>query len=166
MKGAVKENVFLFRMFSRFFSNRFNHIEGDLNELAAAGDQHFEDYVVFRPSLPRHEFYDLLRSSTVYLDTIGLSGSNTAIQAIECGLPVSTREGQFLRGRFGSGLLKRMDMADLVTGSEEAYVDLVVKAVSDAEFRAELRQRIERSRPILFDDVAPIRDLENFLERM
>ena len=54
------------------------------------------------------------------LDTLGFSGFNTAIQAVECGLPVVSREGEFMRGRLGSGILRRMGMEALVATSDDA----------------------------------------------
>ena len=36
--------------------------------------------------------------------TLGFSGFNTVMQAVECGLPVVTLRGEFLRGRLGSGI--------------------------------------------------------------
>ena len=55
----------------------------------------------------------------MYLDSIGFSGFNTALQAVECGLPIVTREGRFMRGRLASGILKRMGLQDLVAADEE-----------------------------------------------
>jgi predicted O-linked N-acetylglucosamine transferase (SPINDLY family) len=99
----------------------------------------------------------------VFLDTIGFSGFNTAMQAVECGLPIVTREGRFLRGRLASGILKRMGLPELVAQSEEDYVTLAVKLARDTEYREHIRSRIAASRHLLFEDVAPIRALEAFL---
>jgi hypothetical protein len=44
-----------------------------------------------------------MKQARLYLDTIGFSGFNTAMLAVECGLPVVTREGRFMRGRLASG---------------------------------------------------------------
>jgi len=62
------------------------------------------DHVRFIRWLNFHEYHCLLRHADVLLDTIGFSGYNTAVQAIECGLPLVTREGRFLRGRLASGV--------------------------------------------------------------
>jgi predicted O-linked N-acetylglucosamine transferase (SPINDLY family) len=78
-----------------------------------------DDFVAFIPWQNRAGFYGLLKRADVFLDTIGFSGFNTAIQAVECALPVVTREGRFLRGRLASGILKRMGLQELVAGSED-----------------------------------------------
>jgi protein O-GlcNAc transferase len=123
----------------------------------------FSRHVVFVGSLPRPEFYGLMTRAEVYLDTIGFSGFNTAMQAIECGLPVVTREGRFMRGRLASGILKRMGLVELVADTEASYVELAVRLVQDAEYRKQIRRRIEVSREVLYHDTVPIRALEEFL---
>lgn len=123
----------------------------------------FNDYVVFIAVQQRPLFYDLMRRASVFLDTIGFSGFNTAMQAVECALPVVTREGRFLRGRLASGILRRLQLTELIAATEQEYVALAVKLVQDEAYRRELRARIEASRHVLFDDLAPIRALEAFL---
>lgn len=123
----------------------------------------FSDYVVFIAFQRRPLFYDLMRRASVFLDTIGFSGFNTAIQAVECGLPVVTREGRFLRGRLASGILRRLQLTELIAATEQEYVALAVRLARDDAYRGELRARIEASRHVLFDDLAPIRALEAFL---
>jgi len=120
------------------------------------------DYTVFIPWQQRPEYYGLLARADVHLDTIGFSGFNTAIQSIECGLPVVTREGRFLRGRLASGILKRIGLPELVAATEEEYVALAIRLVRDPAYRKHIRQRIEASRNVLFGDLATIRALEQF----
>jgi predicted O-linked N-acetylglucosamine transferase (SPINDLY family) len=97
------------------------------------------------------------------LDTIGFSGFNTALQAVESGLPVVTREGRFMRGRLASGILKRLGLPELVAASEEDYVALAVKLARENGYRARVRAQIAAARPVLYEDQAPIRALEAFL---
>ena len=121
------------------------------------------DFARFSPWQKTEAFYGLMQKADVFLDTIGFSGFNTAIQAIECGLPVVTREGLFMRGRLASGILKRMGMPELVVSNEEEYVNLVVKLVQEREYRKAIQEKIVANRSILFDDLSPIRALEEFL---
>jgi protein O-GlcNAc transferase len=123
----------------------------------------FTDFVRFIPWQKTEAFYGLMQKADVFLDTIGFSGFNTAIQAIECGLPIVTREGLFLRGRLASGILRRMGMTELIASDKTEYVDLVVKLVQDRAYRKEIQEKIIANRSILFDDLEPIRALEQFL---
>jgi predicted O-linked N-acetylglucosamine transferase (SPINDLY family) len=97
-------------------------------------------------------------------DTIGFSGYNTALQAVECGLPVVTREGRFLRGRLASGILRRMDLQELIAETKADYVDLVVNLVTDRDYQAHIRMELEKRRSVLFDDLAAIGPFQDFLE--
>ena len=122
-----------------------------------------DEHVIFIPWLNGPAFDGLLDRADVFLDTVGFSGFNTAMQAVERGIPVVTREGRFLRGRLASGILKRMGLQELVAGSEEEYISLAVELIRDGEYREHARKRIEAERHVLFEDMAPIRALENFL---
>jgi predicted O-linked N-acetylglucosamine transferase (SPINDLY family) len=68
-----------------------------------------------------------------------------------------------MRGRLASGILKRMEMPELVARSEEEYIDLVVRLTSDNSYNQQVRRRIEAKRAVLFNDLAPIRAFEDFL---
>ena len=124
------------------------------------------EHVIFIPWLNGPAFDGLLDRADVFLDTIGFSGFNTAMQAVERGIPIVTREGRFLRGRLASGILKRMGLQELVAGSEKDYISLAVKLIRDSEYRERTRKRIAAERHVLFEDVAPIRALETFLAKV
>jgi predicted O-linked N-acetylglucosamine transferase (SPINDLY family) len=121
------------------------------------------DFVAFVPWQSAPQFHGWLKRADVFLDTVGFSGFNTAMQAVECGLPIVTREGRFMRGRLASGILRRAGLHELVAASDEEYVALAVRLAKDAAYRAEIRERIAAARGILFEDMAPIRGMEDFL---
>jgi len=150
-----------------FFTHRQHNVSEKLRRrleaVFARSGLDFDQFVTFIPWQDKQAFQGLLRQADVFLDTIGFSGFNTAIHAVECGLPIVTREGRFMRGRLASGILKRMGLSDLVAQTEEDYVALAVRLVQDAGYRKQVGERIDTSRPVLFDDVAVIRALEDFL---
>jgi len=120
-------------------------------------------FLVFAPWLTKAAFQGVMSQAHACLDTLGFSGFNTALQAAQAGLPIVTREGRFLRGRFASGILKRMGIPELVAPSTESYVDLAEKIARDCAYRARLAARVTSARESLYRDVAPIRALEDFL---
>jgi predicted O-linked N-acetylglucosamine transferase (SPINDLY family) len=126
----------------------------------------FERHVTFLPWQTSGAFRALLRRADLYLDTIGFSGFNTAVQALECGLPVVAYEGRFLRGRLASGLLRHVGLDELVAPSADAYVELAVALAVDPERRRALRPRIESSRERLYGEQAPLDALEAFIKRV
>jgi predicted O-linked N-acetylglucosamine transferase (SPINDLY family) len=98
------------------------------------------------------------------LDTIGFSGYNTAVQAIECSLPLVTREGRFLRGRLASGVLRRMELTELIAQTKAEYVNLVVRLATDRPYQAHIRQEIQQRRSVLIDDQSAMGLFQDFLE--
>jgi protein O-GlcNAc transferase len=130
----------------------------------AAAGLDLEAYAKFVPWQSRPAFYGLMREADVYLDTIGFSGYNTAMQAIECGLPVVAWEGRFLRGRLASGVLRRMGLDELVAGSVDEYVERAVRLAQDAAYWGQMQARLEAERPGLYGDTAGVRALESFFE--
>jgi predicted O-linked N-acetylglucosamine transferase (SPINDLY family) len=97
------------------------------------------------------------------LDTLTFSGFNTAMQAVECGLPMLAREGEFMRGRLASGLMRRMDLPELVAGTDEAFIEMAIQLAGDASKLQELRAQIASRRHLLFHDVEPVRAMERCL---
>jgi protein O-GlcNAc transferase len=116
-------------------------------------------YLLTIPWQPRAAFFALLRHADVYLDTIGFSGFNTMMQAIECHLPCVTYEGRFMRGRLGSGILRRLGMAELVAVDKEQYIDLAVNLAADPRYRAAIRERIRRAEGTAYADIGAVEAL-------
>jgi predicted O-linked N-acetylglucosamine transferase (SPINDLY family) len=139
-------------------------LEERITRAFTAAGLRFGDHATFVPQLDRGRFFALMQRAHLMLDTIGFSGFNTVIQAIECGLPVVSRKGRFLRGRLGSGILRQAGIDALVAASDDAYVELAVALTREPRRRDELRDEIVRRRGTLFGDAAPVRALEGFLE--
>jgi len=152
-----------FIFFTHWLSGLSEKLRRRLESVFGRSGLAFGDFVTFIPWQDQPRFFGLMQRADVYLDTIGFSGFNTALQAVECGLPIVTREGRFMRGRFASAILKRMGLAELVAQSEEDYVALAVRLARDIQYREHVRSRIAASRQVLFEDLAPIRALEDLL---
>ena len=99
----------------------------------------------------------------LYLDTIGFSGFNTALQAIACNLPIVTMDGQYMRGRLASGILRHLKLDDLITATNEEYIDTAVELIKNRVLRQSHRERIAKSQLMLFKNAEAIRVLESFL---
>jgi predicted O-linked N-acetylglucosamine transferase (SPINDLY family) len=69
-----------------------------------------------------------------------------------------------MRGRLASGILKRMGLQELVAQSEEDYIGFAARLACDSDYRACIRDRIRKSRSILFRDIVPVRAFEDFLQ--
>src|SRR5207245_9384732 len=122
-------------------SNLAEKLRQRLEAVSTRYGLNIDQHVIFIPWLTGPAFDGLLDRADVFLDTIGFSGFNTAMQAVERGTPIVTWEGRFLRGRLASGILKRMGLQELVAGSEEDYISLAGKLLRDGEYCARTRQR-------------------------
>jgi protein O-GlcNAc transferase len=120
-------------------------------------------FLVLRPWAAWQEFHDFLRSADVFLDTIGFSGFNTVMHALECDLPVVTVRGRSLRGRLGSGILERLSLTELIADRPDTYVDIVAALVEDGSALARVRDRIRAELPKAYRDPAAIDELQSFL---
>ena len=152
-----------------FFRSRSDSLdkmlETRLRSAFKQGGVDFDKHVRIIPTLDRPRFFGLMRHSAVLLDTLGFSGFNTALQAIECDLPVLAFEGEFMRGRLASGILRQLDLDELVARNPEEFVSKAIVLAGDASRRKELRTKIRARRHVLFEDLAPIRELERQLTR-
>ena len=123
----------------------------------------FDDFARIVPWQGRSDFYALMGCADVFLDTVGFSGFNTAMQAIECSLPIVTLEGKFMRGRFASAILRKIGLDELVVASDAQYIGRVVDLASNPSRRAELRSMITDRRDRLFDDDSAMCELQEKL---
>ena len=122
-----------------------------------------DDWVVFLPWMSPHSFYGLMKNADLFLDSLGFSGFNTAMQAVECALPIVTMQGRFLRGRFASAILTKLDTKECIAHSDKEYVQKVVELANDPTLRAHIKAKMSANRQTLFNDLAPVRALEQFL---
>ncbi len=126
----------------------------------------FDACVVFVPWQPQAGFFAWLDRTDVYLDTLGFSGFNTVMQAVERATPLVAFEGEFLRGRFASAILRQMGLDEWIAESPERYVELVERLVQDTVARSTLRQRMQERRAALFGDHGTVIALREHLLRL
>jgi predicted O-linked N-acetylglucosamine transferase (SPINDLY family) len=117
---------------------------------AKARHGNLERRIVFVKWLPRDLFYALLRESTVMLDTIGFSGFNTAMQAIENNTPVIAYEGNYLRGRLCSGILHELGMEKYVAHSPGEFIKLATELINSPREVNLIRREIETRKHKVF----------------
>jgi predicted O-linked N-acetylglucosamine transferase (SPINDLY family)/MoaA/NifB/PqqE/SkfB family radical SAM enzyme len=133
-----------------------------LDRFLAAAGLSMERHVRVIPPVPIEDFSALLRCADVYLDSIGWSGGNTTLEAVACDLPVVTMPTGLMRGRHSAAILEHMGLGGHVAGSVEDFVARAVQ-LANAPQRNSFRDAICESRHRLYDDLVPVRALEDFL---
>lgn len=129
----------------------------------AAANLDSAQFLVLHPWASTDEFHRALLSADVCLDTLGFSGFNTVMHALQCGVPTVTYRGRFLRGRLGSGILEQMALNELVADTHDDYVDIAVSLAQDEDARSRISARLRQAVPALYRDQSAIDALETFL---
>ena len=138
-------------------------VEQRMRKAFAKAGVDYDRTVAWIPTLNRGRFFGLMQRSTALLDTLGFSGFNTALQSLECDLPVVAFEGEFMRGRLASGPLRFLGLHELVATTAAEFADIALRLVEDEAWHAHVEREIAQRRHALFFDQAPVRALEDAL---
>lgn len=152
-----------------FFQRNDTHaarLQQRLRGAFAAAGVDFDACVRFIPWQSQPAFFGLLQRAEVFLDTVGFSGFNTAMQAVECGTPIVAWEGRFLRGRFASGILRALGMDEWIASTQAEYVEKVARLCADAGLRDQVRAQIVARRASLYEDKASVNALSALLHQL
>lgn len=132
------------------------------NAFAARGAA-LDSRVRFLPRMTHADYLRLSRLCDLMLDSPHWSGGRTSLDALAGGLPVVTLPGRFSRGRQTFGMLRELDLPELVATDRDDYVARAVALGEDRERRQRLSRAIlERVRGTIFDNIRPVRSLEDF----
>jgi len=112
----------------------------------------FSAHAKFVPFQNMESFYGLLRRADVCLDTMGFSGFNLAMHALENGVPFVAYEGAFMRGRLGSGILRLMGLDEMVATGDADFVSIAARSIEDSEYNEAIRSRIASAVAGSYDD--------------
>ena len=134
--------------------------------LARAFTEHgldWTDYLRLLPWMPPADFRSVCSSATAVLDTIGFSGFNTAVHALQSGAPVIGWEGRMLRGRLASGTLRHLGLGELVAEDHDGFVAIAARLALEPAYATGVRQRVVAARGRVYNDEAVIEALGGFL---
>lgn len=123
----------------------------------------YEDYCRFVPRMNSQCFAGIAAIADVFLDSIGWSGFNSALESIAQNLPIVTLPGDLMRGRHSFAILKMLGMEETIATSKEDYVRLAVHLGQDSQYRRSLSQQIKERKQRLYGDMAPVKALEDVL---
>jgi protein O-GlcNAc transferase len=121
-------------------------------------------HCIFLPPLDSPRFAAVAAMADLFLDSLGWSGCNSALEALELDLPVITMAGDLMRGRHSAAILTMLGMPELIAETPEAFADLAIALGRDPAARAALRARIARDKHRLYRDTAAIGGLARYLE--
>jgi protein O-GlcNAc transferase len=125
-----------------------------------------DDFVVFLPFLDLHSYNALYELADVFLDPVGWSGCNSALEAISCDLPIVTLPGNLMRSRDSFAILTMMGVKETIAASLDEYAALAVKLGKDSEWRQNISKKIAANKHRIYHDRTCITALEDFFERV
>jgi predicted O-linked N-acetylglucosamine transferase (SPINDLY family) len=151
--NIAEENDGVQMVFFAYDQEMFARVKRSLQDVfsARAIDK---NKLVFMPWLSRAQYQYLMRKSYLLLDSLGFSGINTVLQALEVELPVVTMRGEMLRGRLGSGVLDAVGMGSWVAHSQQEYADWVRRLVNEAALREQYQAQLREVAPQMFENRA------------
>lgn len=129
-------------------------------------DLRAEKFVVFLPFLDVDKYNALYYLSDVFLDPIGWSGCNSALEAITHNLPVVTLPGDLMRSRDSLAILTIMGVGETIASSPDHYADIAIKLANNADYRKYIGQKISKNKNRIYRDRNCITAIESFCEKV
>ncbi|MEL6456672.1 MAG: tetratricopeptide repeat protein [Cyanobacteria bacterium J06621_15] len=123
----------------------------------------YENYCTFLPRMKARKFTGTAAIADVFLDSIGWSGCNSTLESIAHNVPVVTLPGEFMRGRHSMAILKMMNIEETIAFNKQEYVKIAVHLGRDAQYRKYLSELVAKNKHKLYNDLKPVRALEEFL---
>jgi FkbM family methyltransferase len=117
-------------------------------------------HLVYVAWLPWEDFLGLNQVCDVFLDSIGWSGGNTALEALSHHLPIVTLPGPLMRSRHSYAFLKLLEVEDGIASDLDDYVARAARLGTDAKARQAMVDTIRARRERLFDDALAVKALE------
>jgi predicted O-linked N-acetylglucosamine transferase (SPINDLY family) len=122
-------------------------------------------HVIILSRLTTGQFFGVAAICDVFLDSIGWSGLNSALESLAAAdLPIVTWPGPLMRGRHCLAILQMLGISETIAGSPDEYVDIAVRLARDPALRAALRAKTAAAKERLCADPSPVRALERWIE--
>ena len=119
---------------------------------------------MFLPRLTQKRFVAAAGQCDVFLDSIGWSGCNSALESLPNDLPIVTFRGALMRGQHSAAILEMMNMPETIARSIDEFVAIAARLAVDPQEHRMLKERIAANKHRLYRDRACITALEDFLE--
>ncbi len=131
----------------------------------AAAGLNAADHCVFLERLSQNKFVAAAGLADIFLDTIGWSACNSALESLTHDLPIVTLAGPMMRGRHSAAILGMLGVPETIATSLDDYVAIAARLAQDAPARRAVVARIADAKHRLYRDRAPVTALEDFLEK-
>jgi predicted O-linked N-acetylglucosamine transferase (SPINDLY family) len=139
-------------------------VQERLERAFAAAGLRANDHCVFLNRLSQSKFVAASGLSDVFLDSIGWSGCNSALECLPHALPLVTYEGQTMRGRHCAAILRMIGVTDTIAATIDEYVAIATRLAQAPQVRRTISSRMAENKHKLYHNRAPVTALGDFLE--
>lgn len=125
--------------------------------------------IYFAPRIPeRMKYIARYRVVGLFLDTLPYNAHATACDVLWAGAPLLTCVGKTLPGRVAAGILKALDVSELITESLKEYEDRAVELATHPEKLSAIKAKIKNNRYTtpLFNTAQYTKHLEGLYKEM
>ena len=119
------------------------------------------DRVIFADMCGYSEYLARLTKADLFLDTFNYNAGAVANDALWCGLPVLTHQGQSYVARMVSSLLTAIDMPELIATTEADYEQLALDLATNPKKLKSLKAKLARNK-----DNTPLFNTEQFTSNL
>jgi predicted O-linked N-acetylglucosamine transferase (SPINDLY family) len=106
--------------------------------------------IQFVSNVPRPQYLEFYHGIDIGLDALPYNGHTTSLDSFWMGVPLVTCAGKTIVGRAGLSQLSNLGLAELAGWNGQQFVKIAIDLAGDlprlAELRADLRERMRRSR--------------------
>ena len=122
--------------------------------------------IIFSEPIPLEKHLARIKFADLFLDTFPYNAHTTCSDSIWAGVPVLTKKGKSFHSRVASSLLRTSGLDELITNSDEEYIEKAVKIANDAKYLKHLKDKLNTSRDTnpLFNSELYTRKLEEAYE--
>ena len=161
---AVPNSYFLIKSFASDRAQLAEFFAQLAAEVGVSGDR-----LRFLPDVPANETHRAnLALANVVLDTYPYNGATTTLEALWMELPIVTRVGEQFAARNSYTLMINAGITEGISWTNAEYLEWGIRLGQDAALRANIAQRLRRSRQTapLWDAAAFTREMEQAYEQM
>jgi hypothetical protein len=123
------------------YNSRFNALEKELT--GVLGKKNIEIY----PLLENNDYMYLFEDADMAIDSWHFGGYNTIVDALYLAKPVITLEGNKAYNRFGSALLRKLGLAEMVCTDPEEYINKILLLINNENYRNSLGSKLKMLNP-------------------
>lgn len=96
-----------------------------------------------KPFLRYHEYMGFMEEGDMTLDAFHFGGSNVVSDSLFVRKPTVAWQGEMWYNRIGAAMLRRAGLHELISSSEEEYLQKALRLIHDDRWRAEMTEKIQ-----------------------